>query len=354
MSYNNQKHPPGGGVSAERIGWMENKRDVIVSFGVNGMTCSGCEFKIENQLLNAIGVLKVKANYVNHQVDVTFDPSITNRFSIAHTMEELGYQVIEIEAASQHGRSKSKNKSTTMILGIFILIVVGLLLLRTTLDPRLFTPTPGTGYGVLFLFGLISPLFCTVAWSINISVCTAYQSERQRKFSKLRPSLLFNLGRVIAITALGAILGVFGSAIGSAPTANTTVSLIAGVLLVIIGLNMLNLFPTLHQLVPKFPKFLGSKADKKMGESGPFIVGLLSVFIPCGPLQVMQLYALGTGSIASGALAMFLYAVGTLPLMLGFGAVSTIMSEKVRKSVLKIGAALVLLMGIGMLMGALS
>jgi len=333
---------------------MENKRDVIVSFGVNGMTCSGCEFKVEKALLNAVGVLKVKANYVNHQVDVTFDPSITNRFSIAHTMEELGYQVSQIEASNQHGRSKSKNKSTRLIIGIFIILVIALFLLRNYLDPSLITPTPGAEYSVFFLFGLISPLLCAVAWSINITVCTAYQSERQSKFSKLRPSLLFNLGRVIAITALGAILGAFGSVIGFAPMANTTVSLIAGILLVIIGLNMLNLFPTLRQLVPKFPKFFGSKADKKMGESGPFIVGLLSVFIPCGPLQVMQLYALGTGSIASGALAMFLYAVGTLPLMLGFGVVSSIMNEKVRKNVLKFGATLVMLMGIGILMEAFS
>jgi len=67
----------------------------------------------------------------------------------------------------------------------------------------------------------------------------------------------------------------------------------------------------------------------------------------------MQLHALGTGSLISGALAMFLYAVGTMPLMLGFGVVSTTMSEKVRGYMLKFGAILVMLMGLGMLIGAL-
>jgi len=332
---------------------MEDKREVRISFDVTGMTCSGCEFKVENKLLAVAGVLKVKANYVNNQVDVAFDPSITNQFSITHGIEELGYEVSEIEAVNQKQSVPSRSKGAILIVGMFILTIVGLIFLMVTLDPDLRRPSPGAGYGVLFLFGLLSPLFCTVAWSINISVCTSYQSERQGTFSKLRPSLLFNLGRVIAITTFGAILGSLGSVIGFAPTANAVVSLIAGVLLVIIGLNMLNLFPALRRLVPRLPKVLGNQADKKMSESGPFIVGLLSVFIPCGPLQAMQLYALGTGSVASGALAMFLYAVGTLPLMVGFGAVSSVMSEKVRRGVLKFGAVLVIIMGVGMLMGAL-
>ena len=47
-------------------------------------------------------------------------------------------------------------------------------------------------------------------------------------------------------------------------------------------------------------------------------MGLLNGLMPCGPLQTMQVYALGTGSFLAGALSMFLFSLGTVPLLLGF------------------------------------
>ena len=48
----------------------------------------------------------------------------------------------------------------------------------------------------------------------------------------------------------------------------------------------------------------------------------------CGPLQAMQLYALSTGSFLMGALSMFLFALGTIPLMLGIGLFYTFIQGK--------------------------
>ena len=41
--------------------------------------------------------------------------------------------------------------------------------------------------------------------------------------------------------------------------------------------------------------------------------------MPCGPLQAMQMYALSTGSLIQGAIAMLLFGLGTVPLMLFIG-----------------------------------
>lgn len=43
--------------------------------------------------------------------------------------------------------------------------------------------------------------------------------------------------------------------------------------------------------------------------------------MPCGPLQSMQIVALASGNIFTGAFSMFCFSLGTVPLMLGFGSV---------------------------------
>jgi hypothetical protein len=78
-------------------------------------------------------------------------------------------------------------------------------------------------------------------------------------------------------------------------------------------------------------------------------IGLLNGLMPCGPLQAVQFYALGTGSALAGALSMFFFASGTVFLMFGFGYfVSSISGERVKK-MMKISGAVVILLGIFML-----
>ncbi|MGB4440005.1 MAG: sulfite exporter TauE/SafE family protein, partial [Sedimentibacter sp.] len=99
---------------------------------------------------------------------------------------------------------------------------------------------------------------------------------------------------------------------------------------------------------PRLPKTLTDKIDSKKNDKGPFIVGLLNGFMPCGPLQAMQLYALGTGSFITGALSMLLFSLGTVPIMFAFGAFSSILSSKFTKQMMKISAILVIILGVVM------
>jgi len=78
------------------------------------------------------------------------------------------------------------------------------------------------------------------------------------------------------------------------------------------------------------------------------MVGLLNGFMPCGPLQAMQLYALGTGSFLTGALSMFTFSLGTLPLMFAFGAFSSLLSSNFTRQMMKVASILVLVLGLVM------
>ncbi|MDR1065757.1 MAG: sulfite exporter TauE/SafE family protein, partial [Oscillospiraceae bacterium] len=130
------------------------------------------------------------------------------------------------------------------------------------------------------------------------------------------------------------------------------VQLIAGVFMIIMGINMLGVsFPgaaKLRAIAPRMPKIFAGFAGGKAGRA-PLIVGLLNGLMPCGPLQAMQIYALSTGSPAAGALAMLLFSLGTVPLMFGLGAVSSRLSRRFAGRAVTVGAALVVVLGASML-----
>jgi hypothetical protein len=107
------------------------------------------------------------------------------------------------------------------------------------------------------------------------------------------------------------------------------------------GVNMLGIFPALRKLAFRLPKL-------RAGSKSPLIVGLLNGLMPCGPLQAMQIYALSTGSPAKGALSMFLFSLGTVPLMFGLGALSSVLGKKFYHKVMTAGAALVVVLGLSM------
>nr|HMM32778.1 sulfite exporter TauE/SafE family protein [Clostridia bacterium] len=185
---------------------------------------------------------------------------------------------------------------------------------------------------------------------INLSQCIPQNEAREQgKLSALRPTFLYNLGRVISYTVVGFIVGAIGSAITFSNTLQGILKLIAGVFMIIMGINMLGIFPWLKKLNPRMPGFLSRKitAEKSRSKS-PLIVGLLNGLMPCGPLQAMQIYALSTGSPFAGALSMLVFSLGTVPLMFGLGALSTILSKKFTRRMMTVGAVLVAVLGLAM------
>ncbi len=84
------------------------------------------------------------------------------------------------------------------------------------------------------------------------------------------------------------------------------------------------------------------------------MVGLLNGLIPCGPLQAMQLYALTTGSVLTGALSMLLFSLGTVPLMLGAGALFSALKGKFVYTVQRVSAVLVVFFAVVMAASAVN
>jgi sulfite exporter TauE/SafE/plastocyanin domain-containing protein len=170
----------------------------------------------------------------------------------------------------------------------------------------------------------------------------------------LLPSILYNAGRVASYTAVGILVGALGSVISVSGRFRGAVQLAAGVFMVIMGINMLGFFPVLRRFKLHLPGFFARKIDeqKARGKS-PLFIGILNGFMPCGPLQAMQLYALSTGSPIAGGISMFLFSLGTVPLMFGLGALSSLLSAGAKgpaftRGVKRAGAVLITVMGMTM------
>ncbi|WP_326974596.1 urease accessory protein UreH domain-containing protein [Caproicibacter sp. BJN0012] len=324
---------------------------------IGGMFCTGCEMRIENRLKKVKGVVRIRASYAAGSAEITYDPRIVPWSEIAGVIEKLGYQAAgSPEPKSTENGRQGKNDDRIPInhlLGIGIIILAAYQVLKNTVGFN-FIPnvTQGMGYGLLFVVGLITSLHCVaMCGGINLSQAVSYkfsEQERKSKLATLKPSLLYNAGRVLSYTMIGGIVGALGSAVSFSGTARGIVSMTAGIFMVIMGLNMLNIFPWLRRFIPHMPKIFVTKFHMS-GEHGPFFVGLFNGLMPCGPLQAMQLYALGTGSPVKGALSMLVFSLGTVPLMFGFGAVSSFLSSKFTHKIMRVSAALVMVLGVVML-----
>lgn len=317
---------------------------------IRGMSCPNCEIRIENKLKTILGVLSVKAKYTDECVNLTFDSSKASVSEIIGALESLDYSVKSIDeqhTALHNKKTALKGKQIIISLGVIAVIVATILIIRSTVGLDLIRNIdPSMGYGILLVIGLINSLHCiTMCGGINLSLCVAYKSKSENKAAQLLPSLLYNSGRVISYTIIGGIVGTLGSVINISSGTRGVGAIIAGTFMVLMGLNMLNVFPGLRKIVLKMPKIFGNAVYSGVGSKGPFIVGLLNGLMPCGSLQTMQLYALGTGSFISAALSMFFFSLGTVPLMFSFGAVSSMLSKRFTANMMKMSAVLVMSVG---------
>ncbi len=332
---------------------------------IDGMTCTGCETRIENTLKKLEGIEEVKAIFNSANIYITYDSNYIKLERIIEVIEKLDYRVLNnplynssVDSAKQKGLENGSiaGKNIGQFLGVGVIIFALYTILNSTIGFN-FIPNidQSMGYGILFFIGLMTSLHCiAMCGGINLSVSIPNYTRKSKsssniKASELKPGLLYNMGRVIAYTAVGGIVGSIGSVVSFSGTAKGIAAVISGLFMVIMGLNMLNVFPWLRKLNPRLPKFLVKNVHSSIRNKGPLFIGLLNGLMPCGPLQAMQLYALGTGSFVSGALSMFLFSLGTVPLMLGFGTVSSLLSRKFTHKMLKVSAVLVMILGIIMM-----
>ena len=133
--------------------------------------------------------------------------------------------------------------------------------------------------------------------------------------------LTYHLGRLISYALLGLIASVIGVAIFQSIMSNSAPRIVLGSVLVLIGLAMLGL-PLFNQLEKFGMRFWQSLAPlrKKVFPIDSFgkalFAGLLWGFLPCGLVYGALMMAIAGNNIATGAALMFVFGLGTMPMLI--------------------------------------
>ncbi len=201
--------------------------------------------------------------------------------------------------------------------------------------------------GVIFMLGVLTSFHC-VGMCGGIAISQSIKSkESHGKYSWISPSVFYNCGRIISYTIIGALIGGLGRILSFPGVFKGIVPIFGGIFMVIMGINLLNIFTFFRKLNIRMPYFIARRLTGKHNY-GPFIVGLLTGLMPCGPLQIIELYALGTRSPILGAASMLFFTLGTFPLLFLVGALNSLLNKKFTNVILKISAVIVILLGIVM------
>lgn len=133
--------------------------------------------------------------------------------------------------------------------------------------------------------------------------------------------LTYHLGRLISYALLGLIASLVGVAIFQSIMSNSAPRIVLGAVLVLIGLAMLGL-PLFNELEKFGMRFWQSLAPlrKKVFPIDSFgkalFAGLLWGFLPCGLVYGALMMAIAGNNIATGAALMFVFGLGTMPMLI--------------------------------------
>ncbi len=317
---------------------------------IRGMTCTSCEIIIERKLKQLPGVKRVKVNHATGWCDIEHTATVTlYSKDVRAALSEHGYSLWSDQTASTQPKQPHHWREfgvALLILFVFykLLQTLGIFSLSTSVDASI-------NLGAIFVIGLVAAVStCTALVSgLILSVSAKYNEAHQAttKWQRLKPHLLFNLGRLVSYFVLGGVIGLIGQAITLSPRFTGFLTVVVSIVMILLGIDILKLFEG-QRFIPKMPKWFSQKMYE-LAESDkpwvPFVLGGLTFFLPCGFTQSMQLYALTTGSFWQGGLTMFVFALGTLPALLGVGMVASLAKGKFARYFLKFSGAMVLVLG---------
>jgi sulfite exporter TauE/SafE/copper chaperone CopZ len=278
------------------------------------MHCDACVLMIESELGDMPGISHVKASLGGNSVEVEGDFGDKTPEQIASALtiplKPHGY---EVSVEKQHVAAKWGDFK------IAVPIAVGFAVLFVALQKMGIVDLVSAGnvtYGTAFAIGIIASLSTCMAvvGGLVLSMSATFAKEGD----KVRPQLMFHGGRIASFFILGGVIGAIGSAFTLSATATFVMGLVIGLVMLVLGINLLDVFPWAKKLQPSMPKFVGKHAhgiSRFNHTLTPLLVGIATFFLPCGFTQSMQLYTLTTGSFLDGGLTMLAFALGTLPVL---------------------------------------
>lgn len=202
-------------------------------------------------------------------------------------------------------------------------------------------------------FGMCGPL--TVAFSLS------QQQQNPTWQQQLKFHTLLNLGRMLSYALVGAGIGAIGSVLveggqlaGVGSDLRRWIAIITGIMLIWFGLGQVK--PDFLPHIPLLHPILKGNLHNRLSTSmlrlsaqtqwwTPAVLGMTWGLMPCGFLYTAQIKAAATGNLWEGAATMLAFGMGTLPIMLGVGVSTALITKDRRSQLFRLGGWVTLIIG---------
>ncbi len=189
-----------------------------------------------------------------------------------------------------------------------------------------------------FLLGLISSFHCVgMCGPLAMSVPVQHLPTFEKRIS----ILLYHLGRIVTYSLLGLFFGILGRHIFIAAIQQKASIILGSIILLVVIYQRIfrkSLNPPFIQLFTDKLYAIIRILWSKHSVSGTFLLGMANGLLPCGMVYFAIAGALSSSSLQDSIFFMFIFGIGTLPLMLsvhftGTSILSLSLRSKARKLV---------------------
>ena len=159
----------------------------------------------------------------------------------------------------------------------------------------------------------------------------------------------YHFGRITTYSLIGLVFGVLGSGFELFDF-QQHLSIATGVLMILIVLvpsifKKIKIAPFITKIISKVKTALGQELQNKQNNTF-FAIGFLNGFLPCGLVYMAVLGSIVTHSALKGSFYMFLFGVGTIPLMSAVVYFGNFSKQINRKAIQKIIPVFIIVIGV--------
>jgi sulfite exporter TauE/SafE len=167
-----------------------------------------------------------------------------------------------------------------------------------------------------FILGLLGSFHCI---GMCGPIAFALPLDRSSKSKMLFQTFLYHIGRLLTYSLIGVLFGLIGrglflSGIQQRLSILMGIIMIASVTIPVKVFNRFQITKPLYKVVGTVKQQLGLYLNKRSNKS-IFLIGFFNGFLPCGLVYMALIGAVASSNILLGASYMFLFGIGTIPMM---------------------------------------
>ena len=205
------------------------------------------------------------------------------------------------------------------------------------------------------LYTIIAVAFMS-SFSHCVGMCSGFLGlqalffKGKSKSKILMLSTLYNMARIFAYVALGALFGAFGAAISFGVQARGVIFFIVGLVIAFIGIALLFRGELLKfiesEKALKFIVKMAKTSVQKRNLANFLLLGFFNGLLPCGVVYYFLALGILSANAADASLIMLIFGLCTLPAMLLASFVFGLLREKFKEIMFKLSACIMILNGL--------